>query len=127
MRAGMGIHDKSKYPGAGATAHALAAVLVSGILLVPATASAQSWRPEKPVELLVGSGAGGSNDTMARHLQRIIQDRKLVPAPVNVLNKTGGNQTVVRTYLNQHPGDAHYLDMASPTLNVNHITGLAAH
>lgn len=89
-------------------------------------AQAQSWRPEKAVEILVGSGAGGSADSMGRHLQRIMQEQKLVPVPVNVLNKVGGNQTLVRTYLNQHAGDAHYFDLGNPTLIVNHIMGLTA-
>lgn len=75
-------------------ARALAGTAVAAILLVAAPLYAQSWRPEKPVELLVGSGAGGSNDTMGRHLQKIIQEQKLVPVPVSVLNKVGGNQTL---------------------------------
>ena len=78
------------------------------------------------MELLVGSGAGGSADSMGRHLQRIMQEQKLLPVPVNVLNKVGGNQTLVRTYLNQHPGDAHYFDLGNPTLTVNHIMGISS-
>ena len=106
-------------------AHALARTAGVAIVLVASVAHAQPWRPEKAVELLVGSGAGGSNDTMGRHLQRIIQDHKLVPVPLNVVNKVGGNQTLVRTYLNQHPGDAHYFDLGNPTLIVNHIMGIS--
>lgn len=98
--------------------------VVSGMPV--AQAQPQSWKPEKAVELLVGSGAGGSNDTLGRHLQRIMQEQKLVPVPVNVLNKVGGNQTLVRTYLNQHAGDAHYFDLGNPTLTVNHILGITA-
>ncbi len=86
---------------------------------------AQSWKPDKAVELLVGSGAGGSGDTMGRHIQRIMQEQKLVPVPVNVLNKVGGNQTLVRAYLNQHAGDAHYFDLGNPTLTVNHVLGIS--
>jgi putative tricarboxylic transport membrane protein len=92
--------------------------------LVMPVAQAQSWKPDKPVELLVGSGAGGSADTMGRQLQRILQEQKLLPVPVNVINKVGGNQTLVRTYLNQHAGDAHYFDLGNPTLTVNHILGI---
>lgn len=55
-----------------------------------------------------------------------MQEQKLVPVPVNVLNKVGGNQTLVRTYLNQHAGDAHYFDLGNPTLIVNHIMGISA-
>jgi len=107
-------------------AQALTRIAIAAVLLAATVAPAQSWRPEKAVELLVGSGAGGSNDTMGRHLQRIMQEQKLVPVPVNVLNKVGGNQTLVRTYLNQHAGDAHYFDLGNPTLTVNHIMGITS-
>jgi len=107
-------------------ARALARMAIAAALLVTAVVQAQSWRPEKAVELLVGSGAGGSADSMGRHLQRIMQEQKLVPVPVNVLNKVGGNQTLVRTYLNQHAGDAHYFDLGNPTLTVNHIMGISS-
>lgn len=93
-------------------------------MLAAAAAHAQSWRLDKAVELLVGSGAGGSNDTLARTIQKIVQENKLVPVPLNVVNKVGGNQTIVRAYLNQHAGDAHYFDLSNPTLVVNHIMGM---
>jgi putative tricarboxylic transport membrane protein len=107
-------------------AQALTRIAIAAVLLDATVAPAQSWRPEKAVELLVGSGAGGSADSMGRHLQRIMQEQKLVPVPVNVLNKVGGNQTLVRTYLNQHAGDAHYFDLGNPTLTVNHIMGITS-
>ena len=77
------------------------------------------------MELLVGSGPGGSNDTVGRTLQKIMQENKLVPVPINVVNKVGGNQTIVRAYLNQHAGDAHYFDLGNPTLIANHIMGIS--
>ena len=55
---------------------------------------AQSWRPDKPVEIVAASGPGGSTDKLARTIQRILQDEKLVPTPVSVVNKAGGNQTL---------------------------------
>jgi putative tricarboxylic transport membrane protein len=82
------------------------------------------WRPDKPVEIVTASAAGGSNDRVARMIQRIMQDGKLVPVPVSVLNKPGGNQTLSRTYLQQHAGDAHYFDIGNPTLISNHIMGV---
>lgn len=99
----------------------MVAVLTAPLAMI---ARAQSWKPDKAVELLVGSGAGGSADTLARQVQRILQDQKWLPVPVNVINKVGGNQTLLRTYLNQHAGDAHYFDMGNPTLVVNHILGI---
>jgi len=82
------------------------------------------WRPEKPVEIVTSSAAGGSNDRVARMIQKIMQDEKLVPTPVSVLNKPGGNQTLSRAYLQAHPADAHYFDIGNPTLISNHIMGI---
>lgn len=98
---------------------------VLGILLATASAAgiAQTWKPEKAVEVVVSSAPGGSNDRIARTLQRIFQEQKLVPVSVSVLNKPGGNQTISRVYINQNPGDAHYMDIGNPTLIANTIAG----
>lgn len=96
----------------------IAACLASG------QAHGQSWRPDKPVELIAASGPGGNTDKLARTIQRIMQDEKLVSTPVNVINKAGGNQTIARTYLNQHAGDGHYLELGNPTLMANHVMGI---
>lgn len=88
------------------------------------TAQAQAWKPEKPVEIIAASGPGGSTDKLARTIQRIMQDEKLVPTPVSVVNKAGGNQTLARAYLNQHAGDGHYVDLGNPTLLANYVMGL---
>lgn len=103
---------------------AMAVAVLTAPLATPMPAQAQAWKPDKAVELLVGSGAGGSADTLARHVQRILADQKWLPVPFNVINKVGGNQTVLRAYLNQHAGDAHYFDLGNPTLVVNHILGI---
>jgi len=89
-------------------------------------AFAQGWKPSRSVEFVVGAGSGGGNDRTARAIQKILQDEKLVPVPISVANKPGGNQTLARAYLNQHPGDPHYFDIGNPTLLSNHITGVSA-
>lgn len=102
----------------------LSAVILACMGSVCASAHAQGWRPDKPVEIIAASGPGGSTDKLARTVQRILQDEKIVPVPVNVLNKPGGNQTIARAYLNQHPGDGHYVDLGNPTLIANRLMGL---
>ena len=87
-------------------------------------AHAQTWQPDKPIEIIAPSGPGGSTDKLARTVQRILQDEKIVTVPASVLNKPGGNQTIARAYLNQHPGDAHYVDIGNPTLISNRLMGL---
>ena len=97
-----------------------------GIVLATASAAsvAQPWKPEKTVEVVVSSAPGGSNDRVARMFQKIVQEQKLIPVPITVLNKPGGNQTISRAYINQYPGDAHYLEIGNPTLIANTISGL---
>ncbi|MBM3356507.1 MAG: tripartite tricarboxylate transporter substrate binding protein [Betaproteobacteria bacterium] len=94
------------------------------VCLALGQAQAQSWRPNKPVELIAASGPGGNTDRLARTIQRIMQDEKLVSTPVNVVNKAGGNQTVARSYLNQYTGDGHYVELGNPTLIANHVMGI---
>jgi putative tricarboxylic transport membrane protein len=102
-----------------------AALAVMGVLSLGTPAHAQSWKPEKPVELIAASGPGGNTDKLARTIQRILQDEKHVVSPINVINKTGGNQTIARVYLNQFPGDAHYMELSNPTLISNNVMGIS--
>jgi putative tricarboxylic transport membrane protein len=97
-------------------------------LSVPASDawSQPAWRPEKPTEIVVTTAPGGSNDLVARAIQKIWQDEKLVTSPVVILNRPGGNQTVAMVYLTQHPGDPHYLLLANPTVVTNHIVGISS-
>lgn len=97
---------------------------VGAWLAVVAISTHAQWKPEKNVEIITSSAQGGSNDKVARTIQAVMQENKLVPTPVSVLNKPGGNQTLARVYLNQHPGDAHYFDIGNPTLVGNHISGI---
>ena len=99
------------------------ALALAGFLLA-GSAWGQAWRPDKPVEIVTASAAGGSNDRVARMIQKIMQDGKLVPVSISVINKPGGNQTLSRAYLLAHPGDPHYFDIGNPTLISNHILGI---
>lgn len=103
-----------------ATLAFVAAALTGG------AAQAQGWKPEKPIELIAASGPGGSTDKLARTIQRILEDEKLVMVPVNVLNKPGGNQTIARAYLNQFEGNGHYVEVGNPTLISNKIMGITS-
>ena len=91
-------------------------------MLVAAGVSAQAWKPETPVEIIIGTSAGGPQDRMGRAVQRILQERKLVLTPVNVTNKAGGGGAVALNFLNQHAGDGHYLAVNALSTLTNHIT-----
>src|SRR5687767_10220467 len=102
----------------------LAAAL--GVVLgFTATASvAQSWSPQKNVEIVVGSAPGGSNDKTARTVERILVQLKLVPTSITVQNRPGGGSNIAFNYVSQHAADPHYLLVSTPSLLTNHITGL---
>jgi putative tricarboxylic transport membrane protein len=90
-----------------------------------AAAHAQQWKPDKNVEIIVWSGAGGGADRPARAMQRLFQDRKLLDVPSFVVNKPGANGTVGMVYMNQNAGDGHFISMANATLVTNRITGVS--
>ena len=83
------------------------------IMLIPLLCTAQTpaWKPDKTVELIVGAAPGGANDRIGRTLQRLLQDGKV--NTINVVNKPGGGQSVAFAYLNTHPGNPHFLGLAS--------------
>jgi putative tricarboxylic transport membrane protein len=90
-----------------------------------AHAAAASWKPEKTVELIVPDNAGGGQDRTVRIIQKFMQDAGLVSTPINIINKPGGGGNLAYTYLNQFPGDAHYLAIATATMLTNNILGLS--
>jgi len=87
--------------------------------------SQPAWRPEKTVEFIVPTVAGGNSDKLTRLAQRILQDRKLVTTPAVVFNRTGGNQTLALLYTLQHPGDPHYVLFSNPAIFTNELNGIS--
>ena len=100
---------------------ALAAATMSALCVAPATAA--EWKPGKPIEFVVPAPAGGSLDRPARLIQKIWQESKFVDVPMNIINKSGGGQSVGYTYVHQATNDAHRLLIVSGPLLSNHITG----
>lgn len=100
---------------------AAAAAFMMTALAAPLPAA--SWNPDQAVEIVIGTSAGSGSDTTGRWIQRWLREKKLVEVPVNVMNKPGGGGTIALTYLNQHPGNGHYLMVTSPSLLTNFITG----
>lgn len=98
-----------------------AGVMAAGSALVHAQSA--TWSATQNVEIIVPAAAGGANDLTGRLVQRIMQDAKLVPVTVNVVNKPGGGHSIGLAYLNQRAGDGHYLMVETGTMLVNEITG----
>ena len=87
------------------------------------TVSAQTWIPQKNVEIVVGSVPGGSNDKTARAVEKIVAGKKLLPGTLTVVNKPGGGGNLQLSYMAQHAGDPHFMMVTTPTLLSAHITG----
>ena len=92
-------------------------------LLLAGAAHAQSWTPSNNVEIVVGSAPGGSNDRTGRSVERLLNDLKLVPTSLTVVNKPGGGGNIMFSYVNGHAGDAHYLMVGTTAMLTNHIVG----
>jgi putative tricarboxylic transport membrane protein len=98
----------------------LLACVAATLLAGPA---AGQWKPEKNIEIIVGTGPGGGQDKTARTVQHLLTDKRFIEAPVTVVNKPGGGGAVGWAYLNQHAGDAHYAVIGTTTLLTSQIIG----
>lgn len=107
-----------------ATVLSTAGILALSLQFATEAQGQSGWKLEKPVEIVVPTGAGGTNDQMARLIQKALQDQKLVSVPTLVMNKAGGNQSLAVVYLNQHAADPHYLLYSTATVFTNEIAGL---
>ena len=92
--------------------HLLSVAIILSSLSFLSNASAQTWKPSRNVEIIVGSAAGGGADVTGRLMQRLFRDKSLIEVPASVVNKTGGGSALSYVYLNQHPADAHYLALS---------------
>lgn len=57
--------------------------------LAGAALPAAAWEPTAPVEIVVPAGTGGGADQMARFIQKLVTDNKLMNQPLTVVNKAG--------------------------------------
>ncbi len=100
----------------------LAGPLLAGLLLA-GPVSAQGWKPDQAVEIIVNCAPGCGPDRMARLMQRGFQTHKWVEPAIAVLNKTGGGGAVAQTYLNQFAGNGHYLFHSGKSVLTTHAMG----
>ena len=105
---------------------ALRPLPVALAMLACGSAFAADWRPDKRIEIVVPNAPGGGNDRIARLIQRIGQERKLVEPVMTIVNKPGAGVVMGLTYLNTHAGDGHYIGILSATYTCDLISGRTA-
>jgi len=102
----------------------LTAVAAACVLAASGAALGQTtWKPDKPIEIIVTCQPGCGPDIAARNIQKIWQDHRIVPVPAVVVNKAGGGGSVAYAYLQQRPGDGHALVLSGAGAVVNTIMG----
>lgn len=105
--------------------YGFSAVLMGAACLLAMPAQAQGWQPDKNVEIVINTAPGSGQDATGRLIQKILQERKAVNTSITINNKPGGGGAIAYGYLNQHPGDGHFVSIASKSLLTNHISGRA--
>ncbi len=81
--------------------------------------------PKGPVEITVGTGAGGTPDIIMRRVAKILGEEKLVEQPIVVQNRTGGSWMVaVNWVLGKKGGYDTLMGIAQPVLTTPIVQGL---
>lgn len=100
-----------------------ASIALSVAALAGHTAAAQpAWKPDSVVQFIVPAGPAGSLDMVARQIQKIAIEKKLVDNMI-ISNRPGGALAVALNDLDKHPGDGNYLMTLTTSIINNNITG----
>ncbi len=98
----------------------------SGMALLAVVANlavGADWKPDKPIEFVVGTGPGSGVDNTARTVQSIMQTQKLVEPQITITNKPGGPYSVAYNYMSQFQGDGTKLAVQTSTPLSALVTG----
>jgi tripartite-type tricarboxylate transporter receptor subunit TctC len=87
--------------------------LLGSLLATPLAmpAFAQAWRPERPIEFVVGFGAGGGTDIVARLFARHLETR--LGQPITVVNRPGASSELALTYVSRARPDGHVMGLTN--------------
>lgn len=98
----------------------LIAVVCAGGILVPAANAA--WKPERNVEMVIGSAAGGENDRIGRAVCLGLTSNKLIEGIISPVNKPGGSQGIASAYVESRKGDPHFLFLSADSWVAGQVT-----
>lgn len=73
----------------------------------PTAAQTAGWAPQKAIEFVVQSGAGGGSDIFARSIADTLAKEKLIAQPIVVSNKAGAAGAEAFEYVGSKKGDPH--------------------
>jgi tripartite-type tricarboxylate transporter receptor subunit TctC len=84
-----------------------------GLAAAGARAQGAAWAPTRPVTIVVGFGAGGSTDVIARLLAERLQAE--LGQPFVVENRVGASGTLAHAFVSRAAPDGHTLLVATNT------------
>lgn len=102
--------------------HLCAAFALAGAMALPAH-GADTWKPDRTIELIIAATPGGGYDNLARPMQKILGERKLVDVNILAINKPGAGGAIGWNYLNQRPNEGHTISIISGTILGANIMG----
>ena len=82
-----------------------------------------TWKPEREVEIIAGTPAGGGRDRSARALVAALEAARALDVPVKVRNMPGDGSRRAWVELNERRGDPHVLCISSSNLATDHLLG----
>lgn len=88
---------------------ALRATIAMVAVVLWAATPARAWEPTAPVELIVPAGTGGGADQMARFIQKLVAERKLMSQPLVVVNRPGNSGAEGLMEMKSSRGNPHKL------------------
>lgn len=97
------------------------AVALAGLSAAGA-AVAQGYKPTRPVEMVVHTGPGGGSDVLARAMANMMEQEKLLPVRMQVVNKSGGGGAVAAAYMAEKKGDQNTIGLFTGVWLTNPLT-----
>lgn len=79
--------------------------------------------PEKPIEFTVPFAAGGGSDIMARTMAAIMEQEKILPQPLVVVNRAGASGVLGYMHVGQKTGDPYALTTATSSFIIQPLLG----
>jgi putative tricarboxylic transport membrane protein len=95
------------------TARALIAMAIASVSSCAGPANDGPWKPTRRVEFIVAANYGGGSDQLARKVQSIIQNHRLLDQTITVTNKDGGSGSEAFVHAKGLSGDPHKLVFAT--------------
>jgi putative tricarboxylic transport membrane protein len=74
-----------------------------------AAEAAETRAPKGPVEITIGTSAGGTPDVFMRRVAKVLNEEKIVENPIGAVNRVGGSWMVAANYVINRPKDENLL------------------